>query len=150
MRKSYLRTQPADARVHACLRSCYCSPIASTGAKLPVMVFLYGGAFKEGDNVGPFGIYSGAYIASTQNVIVVAVNYRLGAMGFLVTDTLKGNFALMDQRAGMQWVQRNIGLVGGDPTQVTLWGESAGKLSLGSSRGTSLIYRIMSPFLQAR
>jgi carboxylesterase type B len=64
-------------------------------------------------------------------VIVVTLNYRLGALGFLVTDSLAGNFGLQDQRYGLQWVQRNIAVFGGDPSQVTLWGESAGAMSTG-------------------
>jgi len=61
----------------------------------------------------------------------VAVNYRLGAMGFLVTDQLTGNYGLLDQRAGMAWVQRNVAVFGGDASQVTIWGESAGAMSVG-------------------
>jgi carboxylesterase type B len=92
---------------------------------------IHGGAFQEGSNQGPFGLYDGGEIAQRGNVIVVSINYRLGAFGWLVTDTLRGNFGLMDQRLAMTWVQRNIGVFGGDKNQVTLFGESAGGASVG-------------------
>eukprot|EP00048_Salpingoeca_helianthica_P015215 m.225655 g.225655 ORF g.225655 m.225655 type:complete len:563 (+) comp16753_c0_seq1:46-1734(+) len=102
------------------------------GAKLPVIVFIYGGSFDEGDNEGPFEMYDGTYIASTRGVIIVTMNYRLGAFGFLVTDKIKGNMGLMDQNLALHWVQDNIHVFGGDKTQVTLWGESAGAMSIGT------------------
>lgn len=104
---------------------------AAAGADLPVMVFLHGGAFLEGSNQGPFGIYDGSYMAQSGNVVVVTSNYRLGVLGCLVTDTLNGNFALMDQRAALQWVQRNAHVFGGNSSRVTLFGESAGAMSVG-------------------
>lgn len=79
----------------------------------------------------PFYIYRGANIAARAPVIVVSANYRLGALGFVVTDQLKGNNGLLDQRASLEWLQRNIAAFGGDPSRVTIWGESAGAMSAG-------------------
>eukprot|EP00756_Hemistasia_phaeocysticola_P019253 Hpha_TRINITY_DN15648_c1_g10::TRINITY_DN15648_c1_g10_i1::g.99729::m.99729 len=116
------------------------------GEKLPVMVWLYGGAFVLGDSV-ELGWYNGKNLATTQNVIVVTLNYRLGSLGFLALDELKeeqgtaGNWGLLDQQKALQWVQANIGNFGGDAGRVTIFGESAGgcsvvgQLSMPSSRG---------------
>jgi carboxylesterase type B len=86
----------------------------------------------RGDNEGPFDMYDGSYVARKGSVIVVAVNYRLGALGFLVTDSIMGNLGLQDQRLGMQWVRNNIHVFGGDASRVTIWGESAGAMSVGT------------------
>lgn len=107
-------------------------------AKLPVMVFIHGGAFITGAGSNP--IYNGAALAEN-GVIVVTLNYRLGSFGFLAADVsngkghgvvgLNGNFGLNDQRAALQWVQNSVAAFGGDPAQVTLFGESAGAMSTG-------------------
>ncbi len=103
---------------------------------LPVMVWLHGGAFVFGS--GNETYYSGEHLASTYGVIVVTLNYRLGAYGFLAHPALtaedpaypsSGNYGLDDQRAALEWVQRNIHAFGGDSTNVTLFGESAGGFS---------------------
>lgn len=112
-----------------CLNVNIYAPI--TTKPVAVMVFWHGGTFVEGSNQGPFDMYNGSYIASTQNVIVVTMNYRLGSFGFLVTETLDGNFGFLDQQFGLQWVQRNIGVVNGNASAVTIWGESAGAMSVG-------------------
>jgi len=70
--------------------------------------------------------------ANRGRVIVVSINYRLGAFGFLVTDELRGNYGHMDQRAALEWVQRNVGAFGGDKNSVTLFGESSGASSVGN------------------
>lgn len=94
------------------------------------MVFFHGGAFMEGSNRGPFGMYDGQKLQRL-GVVVATVNYRLDALGFLTTRALEGNWGIKDQRFALQWVQRNIAAFGGDPGQVTIFGESAGAMSVG-------------------
>lgn len=108
---------------------------ASPGDALPVMVFIHGGAFVEGSAALP--AYDGSYLAASGNVVVVTINYRLGAFGFLryrdASGTLAGggNAGLLDQQMALQWVQQNIGAFGGAPSRVTIFGESAGAMSVG-------------------
>ena len=97
------------------------------------MVFIYGGAFIYGYNATP--LYDGAYTAAYGDVVVVSMNYRLGALGFLsgITDRktgeeINGNFGILDQVLALEWVRENIGAFGGDPDKVTIYGESAGAL----------------------
>jgi para-nitrobenzyl esterase len=108
-------------------------PADTSLTKLPVMVFIHGGAFVIGS--GSSGLYDGAYLAA-DSVVVVTLNYRLGALGFLATNAvggpqINGNFGLLDQRTALQWVQNNIAAFGGDPARVTIFGESAGAMSVG-------------------
>jgi len=103
----------------------------SGGTKLlPVMLWLHGGAFQQGGARRPE--YDGRRLAE-RDIIVVSINYRLGALGFLVSspDGLYGNFGLMDQRAAIDWVKNNIQAFGGDPENITLFGESAGAVMIG-------------------
>lgn len=101
---------------------------AASGSKLPVVVYIHGGAFTLGSGGGDM-----SRLAS-KGVVGVSLNYRLGALGYLANAALRssnrdgslGNFALMDQMAALAWVQRNIAAFGGDPTNVTIWGTSAG------------------------
>lgn len=110
---------------------------ASSGAKLPVMVWIYGGGFVGGSSAMP--LTSGTQFAK-QRVILVAANYRVGRLGFFAfpalskehPDELKGNFAYMDQIAALKWVQQNIAAFGGDPNNVTIFGFSAGGVSVHS------------------
>lgn len=107
------------------------------GEKLPVMLWIYGGAFLFGS--GADQTYSGEQFAR-QRVILVTVNYRLGRFGFFAFPALskehpeepKGNYAYMDQIAALGWVKRNIEAFGGDPSNVTIFGESAGGVSVHS------------------
>jgi acetylcholinesterase/cholinesterase len=94
------------------------------------MFWIYGGAYDEGMNYGPLGIYDGSELAAQGQVCVVATNYRLGVLGFLVTEEHKGNYAIQDQRAAMKRVQANVANFGGNPLSVTIWGESAGAMSV--------------------
>ncbi|WP_372360509.1 carboxylesterase/lipase family protein [Xanthomonas axonopodis pv. poinsettiicola] len=102
-----------------------------------VMVWIYGGALQLGSNVD----YDLSALAARQDVIVVAPNYRLGVFGFLAHPALRGEgegaYALLDQQAALRWVQRNIGAFGGDPRNVTVFGESAG--------AWSICYQLVSP-----
>lgn len=101
----------------------------------PVMVWLHGGGFGMGS--GSMPVYDGTYFA-TIGVVVVTINYRLGAMGFLAHPELSlespygssGNYGLMDQVFALQWVKDNISRFGGDPKNVTIFGESAGGASV--------------------
>lgn len=97
---------------------------------LPVMVWLHGGAFQQGG--ARRDEYDGRRLAE-RGTVVVTLNYRLGALGFLVSssDGLFGNFGLMDQRAALHWIQDNIQYFGGDADNVTLFGESAGAVMTG-------------------
>jgi len=114
----------------------YLNVWAPSGAHdLPVMVWLHGGAFLYGSGGDKY--YDGTLLAK-RGVVIVTINYRLGPFGFLAHPALtaedpayptSGNYGLEDQRAALQWVQRNIAAFGGDPAHVTLFGESAGGFS---------------------
>ncbi|MFH1683692.1 MAG: carboxylesterase/lipase family protein [Candidatus Margulisiibacteriota bacterium] len=104
------------------------TPAKKADEKLAVMVFIYGGAFTIGAASEPY--YNGAYLAK-KGVVVVTFNYRVGPFGFLVHPLgLSGNYGLMDQTAALKWVKRNIAAFGGDPDKVTIFGESAGSVSV--------------------
>ncbi|HXI73782.1 MAG TPA: carboxylesterase/lipase family protein [Verrucomicrobiae bacterium] len=108
---------------------------ASPGAKLPVMVWIHGGAFVFGSGALPD---SSSVQFAKQGIILVAFNYRLGRLGFFAfpalsreyPEKLQGNYAYMDQIAALKWVQQNIAAFGGDPKNVTIFGESAGGVSV--------------------
>lgn len=93
--------------------------------KLPILVWLHGGGFTSGAGSLPW--YDGGNLASRFKVIVIGVNYRLGALGYLsIPGHLPGNLAILDQEAALRWVQENIEAFGGDPRQVTAVGQSGG------------------------
>ena len=104
-------------------------------AKLPVMVWIHGGGLIRGWGHQPF--YEGSAFAE-RGVVLVSINYRLGALGFLAHPALSaesvngvsGNYGLLDQMEALRWVQRNIAAFGGDPENVTIFGESAGATSV--------------------
>jgi carboxylesterase type B len=102
--------------------------VSQMTSKLPVMVFFPGGHFDQG--TATTDLYNGGYMVNRSNVILVTTNYRLGVLGWIATGTMKGNYGFQDQLAALQWVQRNIANFGGDPTQVTIFGESAGATSI--------------------
>lgn len=104
-------------------------------AKLPVLFWIFGGGFE----LGSTQMYDGTSLVREsvdqgKPIIFVAVNYRVGGFGFLpgkeVLQDGSANLGLLDQRFGLQWVQDNIGAFGGDPDKVTIWGESAGSISV--------------------
>ncbi|KAJ0057763.1 hypothetical protein NL108_017625, partial [Boleophthalmus pectinirostris] len=105
-------------------------------SNLPVMVWIYGGGFLVGGSMGANFLdnylYDGQEIADRGNVIVVSLGYRVGTLGFLSTgdSDLPGNYGLWDQQAAIAWVHRNIRSFGGDPNNITLFGESAGGASV--------------------
>ena len=107
------------------------APMRPTGNPRPVLVFIHGGAYVFGTSA--LKIYSGVHLARRGDAVVVSMNYRLGAFGYLdfrAFGTRKRPFdvncGLRDQVAALQWVQRNIARFGGDPDNVTIFGESAG------------------------
>ena len=104
-------------------------------AARPVMVWIHGGAFTLGS--GSDGLYDGAMLASRGDVVVVTINYRLGALGFLHLPALEeSNFGMRDQVAALRWVRDNIDSFGGDPGNITIFGESAGGMSVSSLMGS--------------
>ena len=124
--------------------------VADRHAPLPVMVWIHGGSNIYGEGSSP--IYDGARLAR-RGAVVVTINYRLGALGFLAHPALtaesqnhaSGNYALLDQIAALQWVQRNITSLGGDTARVTVFGESAGSIDImhlmASPRAAGLFHR---------
>src|SRR5882724_10469137 len=108
---------------------------AAQGAQLPVMVWIHGGAFVFGSGSSPD--FSGVQLTK-QGVILITFNYRLGRLGFFAFPALskehpeepKGNYAYLDQIAALKWMQQNIAAFGGDPNNVTIFGESAGGVSV--------------------
>ena len=107
------------------------TPAGARTRNLPVMVWVHGGSLRTGesDDYNPAGLVG-------RGVVVVTINYRIGALGFLADAALasrpggpSGDYGLMDQQAALRWVQRNIRGFGGNPGAVTLFGESAGGLS---------------------
>lgn len=94
---------------------------------LPVLVWLHGGLFQLGS--ASAACYSGEHLAR-RGVVVVGVNYRLGALGYLRTPDGAGNFGLQDQLRALEWVRDNVAAFGGDPDQVTVAGQSAGAYSI--------------------
>jgi para-nitrobenzyl esterase len=108
---------------------------ARSGRRLPVLVFVHGGAFQGG--AGSLPIYDGSSLAA-RGAVVITINYRVGVFGFFAhpglsaeaTDRTSGNYGLLDQLAALRWVQTNVSRFGGDPDTVTLAGESAGAASV--------------------
>ena len=103
---------------------------AQEGSNLPVMVWIHGGALT----VGMASMYDGSVLAATEDVVVVAIQYRLGVLGFFSTgdEHARGNWGFLDQVAALRWVQQNIAHFGGNPDRVTIFGESAGGISVSS------------------
>jgi para-nitrobenzyl esterase len=129
-------------------------PGSTVSAKnnLPVMVFFYGGAFVDGEG----SLYDPSSMAAQGNVIVVTINYRLGILGYMASSALSaqaanhvsGNYGFEDQLFALQWVRQNIGAFGGNPHEVTIFGESAGGFSvcaaIVSPQGAGLFQRAIS------
>src|SRR4030043_1519504 len=102
----------------------------------PVMVWIHGGAFSIGS--GSNSAYNGSTLSARGNVVIVTINYRLGPLGFLNLNEITGgkipatgNEGLLDQIAALEWVRENITNFGGNPNNVTVFGESAGGMSIG-------------------
>ncbi|MDD2236332.1 MAG: carboxylesterase family protein, partial [Kiritimatiellae bacterium] len=123
---------PTNGTDEDCLYLNVWSKVGATNR--PVMVWLYGGGFSAGGSSLPS--YDGTFLA-LKDVVVVSFNYRLGVLGFLMTDELfaregasVGNAGLLDQILALEWVRDNIAAFGGDPDNVTLFGHSAGAASV--------------------
>jgi para-nitrobenzyl esterase len=142
-----------------CLTLNVFTPPASDGG-LPVMVFIHGGGNTGGsaaESTGMNGVklYDGSTLALRGNVVVVSMQYRLGALGFLALSQLdaesdagvSGNYGLRDQQAALGWVKRNVARFGGDPSRVMLFGESAGAvdtcMQLGAPGAAGLFHRAL-------
>jgi para-nitrobenzyl esterase len=118
-------------------------PAQKSKTKLPVMVWIFGGGFAGGGTSEPR--QDGEHL-TRKGVLVVSMNYRLGIFGFFATKELAaedphhaaGNYGLMDQWACLQWVQRNIKAFGGDPDNVTIFGESAGSFAVSAQMASPL------------
>ncbi len=120
---------PVTSDFENCLYLNIYTPKTVTRSALPVMVWIHGGGFTGGAG----SIYDGKVIAEKGHVIVVTINYRLNAFGFLALPSLgadRGNFGLMDQQAALRWVRANAKAFGGNPHDVTIFGESAGGASV--------------------
>ena len=124
-----------------CLYLNVTTPRQSSGHKLPVMVWIHGNGFISGAG----SLYDAQQLANSGQVVVVSPNYRLGIFGFLAHPALdhgqarqlSGNFGIEDQQAALRWVKRNAAAFGGDPGNVTIFGESAG--------GTSVCSHLVAP-----
>lgn len=133
-----------------CLSLNIWGPEKSASLLLPVMVWLHGGGFSTG--AGSIPIFDGAYFAR-KGIVLVTINYRLNVLGFLAHPELtaespfnsSGNYGLMDQIRALQWVRDNIRQFGGNPDNVTLFGESAGGASvaalMSSPQASGLFHR---------
>jgi len=121
----------------------WATPDAKPGAKLPVVVWIYGGGFTLGSS--GMAIYDGENVAK-KGTVFVSFNYRVGILGNLAHPELtaesphhaSGNYGLMDQVAALQWVKRNIAQFGGDPDNVTITGQSAGAMSVSALEASPL------------
>jgi para-nitrobenzyl esterase len=124
------------------------TPAKSDREKLPVLVYVFGGGFQNGDGSEPR--YDGENMAR-HGIVAVSVNYRTNIFGFFVYPELTtesphhaaGNYGLLDQVAALQWVQKNIAAFGGDPKRVTVAGESAGSISVSALMASPLSRGLM-------
>jgi len=125
----------ADTMSEDCLYLNVWTPAKSADAKLPVLVYFYGGGFSAGD--GSESRYDGESMAQ-KGIVAITINYRLGIFGFFAHPELSaetsyhgsGNYGLMDQNAALLWVKKNIAAFGGDPDHITIAGESAGSIAV--------------------
>ncbi len=126
-----------------CLTVNVWAPKAEAGAKLPVMVWIYGGGFAGGS---ASEARQDGEVFARKGVVLVSMNYRLGIFGFFANSALAaespqhaaGNYGLMDQAAALQWVKRNVAGFGGDPNNITVFGESAGSFSVSAQMASPM------------
>ncbi|MEL6982230.1 MAG: carboxylesterase family protein [Actinomycetota bacterium] len=133
---------PQPPQSEDCLYLTVRTPSPEPGAKLPVMVWIHGGDHQDGSGAD---IYYAANALAGHGVVTVSINYRLGVMGYLAhpelmdesAEGVAGNYGTLDQVAALEWVRDNIASFGGDPGNVTIFGESAG--------GESVLHLLTSP-----
>jgi len=126
---------PPSGKSEDCLYLNIWTPSKSAKEKIPVLVWIYGGGFSFGSTAEPG--YNGGKLAK-KGVVLVSIAYRVGQLGFLAHPELSsenpnhvsGNYGILDQIAGLQWIRKNIAAFGGDPNKVTIFGESAGGISV--------------------
>jgi para-nitrobenzyl esterase len=127
-------SDPTASSSENCLYLNVYTPATGGTGRLPVMVWIHGGGFTGGAG----SLYDGAVLAAREHVIVVTINYRLGIFGFLALSSLdkeagpdsSGDYGLMDKQAALRWVRRNAAAFGGNVRDVTIFGQSAGGLSV--------------------
>lgn len=126
---------PASGKSEDCLYLNVWTPATAPDEKIPVLVWIYGGGFSFGSTSDP--VHNGEHLAR-KGVVVVSIAYRVGQLGFLAHTELSaenpngvsGNYGLLDMVAGLEWIQKNIAAFGGNPDQVTIFGESAGGIAV--------------------
>ena len=140
---SYPKDAPAEATSEDCLYLNRWKPVTEDDEPLPVMLWIHGGSLRNGSASIP--LYAGDQLAA-KGVIVVTANYRLGVLGFLSHPELSeeseqqssGNYGLLDQIAALNWIQQNIAAFGGDPNNVTVFGQSSGAISISALTASPL------------
>jgi para-nitrobenzyl esterase len=133
----------SDGMSEDCLYLNVWTPAPSDGGRLPVLVYIFGGGFRNGDGSEPR--YDGENMAR-HGMVAVTLNYRTNVFGFMAHPELtkesahraSGNYGLLDQVAALEWVQKNIAAFGGDPKRVTIAGESAGSISVSALMASPL------------
>ncbi|MCC8409999.1 carboxylesterase family protein [Mucilaginibacter sp. UR6-1] len=133
----------SNGKSEDCLYLNVWTPAKKGNEKLPVLVYFYGGGFVAGD--GSELRYDGESMAQ-KGIVSITVNYRLGVFGFMAHPELtaespnhaSGNYGLLDQHAALEWVKKNIAAFGGDPSKVTIAGESAGSMSVSAQMASPL------------
>ena len=126
---------PPGGASEDCLYLNVWTPAKTAGERIPVLVWIYGGGFNAGATSYP--VHDGARLAK-RGVVLVSISYRVGLMGFYAhpelsaesTHHVSGNYGLLDMVAALQWIRRNVAAFGGDPSRVTIFGESAGGIAV--------------------
>ena len=139
----HISSSRADTASEDCLYLNVWTPTKSDNTKLPVLLYIYGGAFQNGD--GSELDYDGESMAR-HGIVAVSINHRNGIFGFFVHPDLvaesphhaAGNYGLLDQVAALQWVRKNIAAFGGDPNRITIAGESSGSISVSALMASPL------------
>jgi para-nitrobenzyl esterase len=130
-----LGTDPSSMAEDCLNLNVYCPQGVTATSNLPVLFWIHGGAYTNG--AGSIAWYDGSRLAS-RGVVVVSINYRLGALGFAGAE----NFGVLDMLSGLRWVQRNISSFGGNPGNVTIFGESAGGSAVVSLMATDAAHHL--------